>query len=53
MEQYEALVISALALSFIGLFGNLAHIHTINHLQNILKKHGLWQDEEIKKKELK
>lgn len=38
--------------SFFNMLANLSTDHDVNHMKKILKKHGLWQDETIKRKDL-
>ena len=44
--------IGACAIAFMTIFGHLATNDRVRHHKRILQKHGLWQDEEIKKKDL-
>ena len=40
------------SLGFLSAFGHIAVGERLRHHKRILQKHGLWQDEEIKKKDL-
>ena len=41
------------ALGLMAVMNTFAQSHRNDHLKRILQKHGLWQDDLIKKKELK
>jgi len=40
------------AVGIMGVMFGVAAMYRFSHFKRILKKHGLWQDEEIRKKDL-
>ena len=54
-KEIDQTMIIALLGTVVGVMGAMfgaSSIYRFSHFKRILKKHGLWQDEEIKKRDL-